>query len=241
MKHLRIEKDGNVAVIYLSIEPENQFTTPYFRELCETLDQLAEDRGVKALVFASGIEKFFSTGLHLAWVLAEAPTGSEVLPEYFGLLNRFMITLTGYPKPTIAVINGHAAGMGFVTTGCMDFRFMAPDKGFLRLPEVEINIPFTPGANELFRDIVSPQAWRDMAYTGEKKTGQQGFEMGFIDQLHPFDELIPAAVALAKKLGVHKTSTYAKIKRVNKQRVLDVMIHEDPKVIEEMIKTYGMG
>ena len=50
MEHLRIEKDGNVAVIYLMIEPQNQFTTPYFRELCETLDQLAEEHSGNSLL-----------------------------------------------------------------------------------------------------------------------------------------------------------------------------------------------
>jgi len=65
--------------------------------------------------------------------------------------------------------------------------------------------------------------------------------MGYVDALHPQDELLGAAVALADKLGRFKMSTYAAIKRDNRADVLRIMREEDPPAIQAMLKTFGGG
>ncbi|MDP8225811.1 MAG: enoyl-CoA hydratase/isomerase family protein [Candidatus Lernaella stagnicola] len=241
MSNLRIEKDGNVAIMVWQRAPQNQFNTEFLKEIVAALAELAADRDVKALVITSGVEKYYSTGLHLEWIMQEAMQNPPGVPEFFGMINKFMIEITAFPKPVIAAINGHCVAMGAIITASMDFRLMSPDKGFVRLPEVEINIPFLPGMRAIFKDILTPQAWRNLAYTSDRFTGEQAHAMGYVDALHPQDELLGAAVALADKLGRFKMSTYAAIKRDNRADVLRIMREEDPPAIQAMLKTFGGG
>jgi enoyl-CoA hydratase/carnithine racemase len=239
MSNLTIERDGKVAILILQNAPQNQFNTPFLTEILEALATIKEDREVKALVITSGVEKFFSTGLHLEWLMTTVAQNPAAAPEFFGLVNKFMIEVTGYPKPVIGAITGHCAAMGAIISACMDYRLMNADYGFIRVPEIEINIPFLPGMNAIFKDILPPSTWRDMALMGEKYTGAQMLELGFIDQIHPADELRAKAVELAAKLGAFKTSTFAAIKRTNRAEVLRILIEEDPPAIKKMMATFG--
>jgi len=241
MSLLRIEKEGPVAVMIWQHAPQNQFNNPFMKEVIRSLKELETDDTVRAVVITSGVEKFFSTGLFLEWLFAEAPKDPEVTPTFLKLINELMIQLTGFPKPVVGAINGHAAAMGCIITASMDYRFMTAERGFVRLPEVAINVPFWPGMHALFKDIVSPQTWRAMTYTDDKFTAQQAMDMGFIDRVYPEAELRSAAVAWAEKLGSYETATFAAIKRGNRQWALSVMKNEDPKTIEAALARMAAG
>ena len=47
--------------------------------------------------------------------------------------------------PTVAAIQGHAFAAGAMLALAHDERVMRADRGWSCLPEVDINIPFTPG------------------------------------------------------------------------------------------------
>ena len=87
----------------------------------------------------------------------------------------------------------------------------------------------------LFQDILPPQSFRDMSFTGDNYTPQQALEMGFIDQLHPGDELLSKAIELAQKLATSENKIYGTIKRELRSRVLDKMKNEDPVAIRNLV------
>ncbi|NLH50258.1 MAG: enoyl-CoA hydratase/isomerase family protein [Myxococcales bacterium] len=238
MQFLRIDISGAVAVMTWKHEEQNRFTSPFNEEIIAGLEQLAADPAIRAVVVTSGVPKYFSTGLHLDWIKAQVAADPESLRPFFHSINRLMTLATGYPKPLIAAINGHAVAMGLIITACMDYRLMAVDRGFLRLPEVQIDIPFLPSMTAVFNEILPPRSFRDLAYTGDKFTPIQGQEMGLIDQTFPAAELLPAAVELGKKLGAHKSATYATIKRDNRRRVLAALRDDDPAAIEVLLKRF---
>ncbi len=238
---LRIEKEGVVAVMYWQHAPQNQFNDVFLQEIVDALKEIEADRSIKALVITSGVEKFFSTGLALEWLMQTAATNPPAILDYFILLNEFMVTVTGFAKPVIGAITGHCVAMGAIIGACMDYRFMTNERGFVRTPEMEINIPFLPGMNAILKEIMPPASWRDFAYTADKFTGEQAMAMGYIDKLCPPDELLPTAIEFANKLGGFKMSTYAAIKRENRRLSLDIMKKEDPDAIRNFVAKFTGG
>ncbi len=234
MEFLRIEKEGPVAVMVWQHETQNRFTTDFNNAIFATLDELAADRAVRGVVITSGVEKFFSNGLHLEWMMQTAMTDKGKVLEFLKTLNTFMLKVTAFPKPLIAAINGHATGMGMIITACMDYRYMLADRGFLRLPEIEINIPFLPGMVAIFREIAPPPTFRDMTFNPQKYTADMAKACGFVDRVCAADELRPAAVETAKKLGSYEPATFAAIKLGARAKALEIMKTEDPPAIEAM-------
>jgi len=241
MEFLNIETTDGVAVMTLNHEEQNRFTTPFLVELARGFRELAADDAVRAVVVTAAQEKFFSTGIHLEWLMGQGLLDPQSLKAFSAALNRVLMGATGFPKPLVAALNGHAVAGGAILAACMDFRLMPPDRGFVRLPEVQIDIPFWPGMTALFKDILPPAAFRDMAYTGDRYTSAQAHDLGFVDELVPIENLLDRARELAAKLGGSNIATYAAIKRELRRHVLQIMRDEDPKAAEALFKTLTGG
>lgn len=241
MENLSTETTDGVAVLTMSHEEQNRFTTPFLKEISATLTELADDDAVNGVVVTGGQEKFFSTGIHLEWLMGQGMADIQNVLHFTQALNQTLMDATGFPKPLVAALNGHAVAGGAIFAACMDYRLMPPDRGFVRLPEVQINIPFWPGMTALFQAILPPASFRDMAYTGDRFTSAQAHEMGYVDELVPSEGLLARAVELATKLGQSKASTYGAIKREMRRRVLDIMKTEDPKAGQALVRSFEGG
>jgi enoyl-CoA hydratase/carnithine racemase len=231
MEFLRIEKHGPVAVMVFAHEEQNRFTTPFLTEVLASWDEFEKDESVSAVVVSGGAGKYFSTGLYLEWMIAEGQKDPELVGRFLVLLNQLLLRAASFPKPLVAALNGHAVGGGAILAACMDFRLMVADRGFIRLPEVQINIPFWPGMTAIFKDILPAKSFRDMAYLGDRYTSAQAKDLGYIDELCAADALLPRAVELAARLGQAKSETYAAIKSSLRKTVIDIMKRDDPAAI----------
>ncbi|MBZ0270635.1 enoyl-CoA hydratase/isomerase family protein [bacterium] len=227
MEYLDLAREGNLAVVHMRHGDENRFTTPFLTELIDTLTMLEDDPGTRGVVLTAQQEKFFSTGIDLEWMMTVGGEDPGKVTEFLLLLNRTLELCTGYKKPFVAALNGHAVGGGAILAACADFRLMNSERGFVRLPEVNVDIPFWPGMIALFRDILPPKSFRDMALTGGRYTGEQALAMGFVDELVKPGNLVMRALEFTSSLAGAKTETYARIKRDLRQHVLKVMHEED--------------
>lgn len=238
---LHIHRDGPVAVMTWAHEEQNRFTTPFLTEVCDAWEALAADDGVRGVVVTAAQERFFSTGIHLEWLLGEGASGPEGVLRFLDALHRTLLSAVGFPKPMVGALNGHAVAGGAIVAACFDFRLMRADSGFVRLPEVQIDIPFTPGMTALFQDMLPPASFRDLALTGDRVTNERAKEMGYVDELVPASELVARAVALAGKLGAVNLTTYASIKRGLRRRVIEVMERDDPPAYRQIARAMGGG
>ena len=241
MANLMIEKQGNVAVMTWQHEDQNRFTTPFLAEVLTAMAEVRENSAYGALVVTGAQEKFFSTGIFLEWLMAQGAKDPALVAEFMRTLNQLLIETTEFPKPYVAAINGHCVAAGAILAACMDYRVMVEDRGLVRLPEVQINIPFWPGMNDIFLEIMQPQTFKYMAYTGDRFTGKQMHEMGYIDELAPADKVLERSVEIAARLAQGVPDAFAEIKRVLRRRVLKTMREEDPQVIDQFVKRITSG
>ena len=122
-----LSSDEQVFTLTMN-DGENRWNTTFVREFNKALDEVEASSGPAALITRSSNPKFFSIGLDLDWISSkdDHPGGDRAVfgVEFMALMGR-IITLG---VPTIAAINGHAFGAGFMA--CLLYTSPSPrDRG----------------------------------------------------------------------------------------------------------------
>jgi Delta3-Delta2-enoyl-CoA isomerase len=197
---------------------ENRFNLTSLAELNAALDQVEKSQGPTALV-TCGESKFYSNGLDLTWMAAAGtPDASENIQQVHELLGRLLT----FPVITVAAINGHAFAAGAMLALAHDFRVMRKDRGFFCLPEVDIQIPFTPAMQALIAARLPTKTMHEVIVTGKRYGGEQALERGIVDQIESEQDVLPRAIALAKSLaGKHRPTLHA----IKREAYADVLSH----------------
>lgn len=209
--------DGPVRILHLG-DDENRFSPDWLDAIDACLDELEADPAPFGLVTV-GDGRFYSNGLDLDWIGAHPDRLDRYVAQVQALFAR-MLTL---PAPTVAAVNGHAFGAGAMFAMAHDHRVMRADRGYFCFPEVDIQIPFTPGMNALITSKLTPRAAIDAMTTGHRFGGPDALDAGLVDGVGDPDELIGLASArIAPHVGKHR-GTLATIKQTLFAPVTDAL------------------
>jgi enoyl-CoA hydratase/carnithine racemase len=204
-----ITRTDDVLVLHMVAE-ENRFNPTMLDAFDRSLSEVEGTDGPAAVVL-TGQGKFFSNGLDLEWMMANAEQGGPSLVAN-GLQALYRRLLT-FPVATVAAVNGHAfAGGGMLALAC-DQRVMRTDRGFFCLPEVDINIPFTNGMAQLVQSKLTAAAAYEAMLTGRRFSAEEAHAAGFVDVAVPEDQVLPVAVERAQALAGKDRGTVATIKQ----------------------------
>ncbi|OOC53998.1 MULTISPECIES: enoyl-CoA hydratase-related protein [Nocardiopsis] len=206
-----LERDGDVFVLDIG-DTENRFHPDWIASVNALLDEVDKAEGPKALVSAA-TGKFFTNGLDLDWLMANADSQSAYVISVHALLARVL----SLPMITVAAMQGHTFAAGAMFSLAHDFRVMRADRGYWCLPEVDINIPFAPGMSALIQARLTPQTAHEAMVTGRRYGGTQAQAAGIVDHTAGEDEVRSAAIELVRPmaakagpvLGTIKTRMYA--------------------------------
>jgi enoyl-CoA hydratase/carnithine racemase len=209
-----LEKQEDVFVLTMN-DNENRWNTAFVRAFAAALDEVEASSGPAALVTTSATEKFFSNGLDLDWRLSDDeshPGGDRAAfgEEFMTLMGR-IITL---PVPTIASVNGHAFGAGFMCALCHDNRFQRADRGFMCANEVDIGMVIPNPELALFRHKMPLNAYMETVLQAKRWSGPLSLGAGITQRIEPIENLLPAAIAKAQelsRLGANR-EVYSKMK-----------------------------
>lgn len=140
---LRLERDAGVAFVTIDHPPINLLDGALITDLNRLYDVVADDDGVRVVVFRSADPDFFIAHADVAMIAAmprEAATAAAVLQGIDGFMERWRTI----PKITIAQLEGRARGGGSEFALALDLRFAAIGRARLAQPEVALGI--IPGA-----------------------------------------------------------------------------------------------
>jgi len=146
------------------------------RRFLERLDQVEQDDTVRAVLITGAGEKAFCSGADLGG-LGKKDASLESFRNYARLLKR----LAGFPKPTVAKVNGHclAGGMGLMLACDI---VIARDDAMFGTPEVNVGLfPMMIGAL-IYRNVLRKKAM-EMVLLGQKLNASQALEMGLITRV----------------------------------------------------------
>ncbi len=195
-----LRREGEVFILTMD-DDENRWNTTFVRAFSHALDEVEASEGAASLVTTSSSPKFFSNGLDLEWRMSEGEhRGGDrdaFGPEFMTLMGR-IITL---PVPSIAAINGHAFGAGFMCALCHDIRFMREDRGFACANEVEIGMVIPNAELALFRHKLPMNTFFETVQLARRWTGPEAVASGVAQQAHPLESLLEKAISRAAELA----------------------------------------
>lgn len=223
MSLVNVTIDGEVALMTMQ-SGENRFNVELVSAILSALHELEHNGKIRAVVI-TGSGKYFSNGLDLVNL---AKLNDEQRKNFILDFHAMLRNVGIFPKPTVCAINGHAFAGGAMLAALADFRYMRADRGWVCLPEVDIQLPFWPGMIALLEESFSKPLFRDVAYSGRRYTAQQLLDMGFIQGIFSHEELIPKCIGIARKLSKKNLSAYKTIKERMRADMLKVMDTEDP-------------
>jgi enoyl-CoA hydratase/carnithine racemase len=206
-----LDRQDDVFVLDLG-DTENRFHPDWITSVNAALDEVEQTEGARALVTAA-TGKFFSNGLDLEWLMAHGDQHHEYVVAVHGLFARVL----SLPLITVAALQGHTFAAGAMLSLAHDFRVMRADRGFWCLPEVEINIPFTPGMSALIQARLTPRTAHEAMTTARRYGGQDALTAGIVDHAVDEDAVRSIAIEIAQvqagkagpALGTIKSRMYA--------------------------------
>ncbi|RBY84943.1 enoyl-CoA hydratase-related protein [Blastococcus sp. TF02A-30] len=201
-----LDRTDDVFVLDLG-DTENRFHPDWLAAVEAALDEV-EGAGRPSALVTTATGKFFSNGLDLDWLLAHADQSEDYVVRVQELFAR-VLTL---PVATVAAMQGHTFAAGAMLSLAHDLRVMRADRGFWCLPEVDIEIPFTPGMSALIQARLTPQTAHVAMTTARRYGGGDALAAGIVDAA--VEEAVrSAAVELAGSLAGKAGATLATIKQ----------------------------
>lgn len=205
-----VTRDDGVAIVTLN-KPDryNAWTRAMRNRLAEEIRALMNDDSVKAMVFTGAGDKGFCTGqdFNESQGFDDDATSRAWLYEIKDLYD----LVRRIEKPTVAALNGIAAGSGFQFALLMDFRIGNPTVT-MGQPEINNGIPSVVGPWVMSERITLTQV-TDLALTGRLIDCDEAVRMGLINKVMPTTEVLPTAVALARELGAKPPTALRHTKR----------------------------
>jgi len=202
-EEIRYELDGHVATITLD-RPDrlNAFTVTMARELIAAFDAADADDAVRAVI-VTGAGRGFCAGADLGggagtfdWRERQEDGGR--VPRDTG--GRVSLRIFESTKPVVAAINGPAVGVGITMTLPMDVRLAAEVAkiGFVFarrgiVPEACSSwfLPRVVGISRAMEWVASGRVFR----------AEEALAAGLVRSVHPADDVLPAAKALADEIA----------------------------------------
>ena len=202
---ISLDYADKIAVLNLG-DDENRFSPDFLDDINVRLDEVL-DNAHGLVTTATG--KFYTNGLDLDWLTAHA----DQYQSYVGRVHALLARVLTLPIPTAAAIVGHAFGAGAMLAVAHDYRVMRTDRGFFCFPEVDINIPFTPGMAALIQAKLAPQTALTSMTTGRRFGGDDAATAGIVDASTAESAVTSTAVDLVRAIGAKDQATLGAIKQ----------------------------
>ena len=188
-------------------EARNALNLALRAALEDALLEAADDPDVGAVVL-TGDDRAFAAGADIKEMAGVGPV--EIRSRG---IERFWESVSGFPKPLLAAVNGYAFGAGCELALACDI-VIAGEGASFALPEVRLGImPGGGGTQRLARAVGRPRAMRYLL-TGDRIPAPEALEMGLVSEVVEDAQVLPHAVALAARIATLAPLSLARIKQV---------------------------
>lgn len=211
-----VRRDGAVATVVMHREKNNAIAEDLLTELREAFATLGSDPEVRAIVLASGFDRYFSVGADLGAMAGIDRTAADAEEQILAMVRRDREgyqAIASCPKPVVAALNGHTLGGGCELALCCDYRIMVEDeRSRIGQPEVGLGIiPGAGGTQRLLRLVGRARAL-PMLLEGARLSAREAVAVGLVDRAVAPGELDGAVRELAGRLAAGPTVALAMIK-----------------------------
>ena len=192
-------------------DKRNSLSPDLLKQLKATLDNLAEQDKIRALIVTGSGDKAFCAGYDLSVL----PTGRNEDDDDEGInpFEEAMEALVRFPYPVIAMMNGYAFGGGCDLAVSCDLRIGADDIRIGMVP-AKLGVVYSADGLRRFIRILGQARTRELFFTGRHYPADFLREIGFLNYLLPKAELEPFTRQLAEEIAANAPLSLKGIKRI---------------------------
>jgi 2-(1,2-epoxy-1,2-dihydrophenyl)acetyl-CoA isomerase len=223
-EYIKVEREDGIVTLTLNVpEALNPWLIPLMEEMTVELDRIAASPEDRVVIF-TGAGRAFSSGGDVGPMAGQGqgrpmprfmkekpgrqrggwnvPTMSAEERLENETLNgrRIHMQVWKLDKPTIAAVNGVAAGAGCDLSMACDIRLASKTARFIQVYIRRSLVPLDGGAFWAPYHLPHGIAM-EMLLSGEALSAEDAYRFGLVNRLYEPDELMPAAKELARKLA----------------------------------------
>ena len=137
------------------------------------LSSFASDEAIRVVVLSGAGGRSFVSGADISKF--EKERGSEEATKHYNARIKVVYdTIETYPKPTIAMIDGHCIGGGLNLAACTDIR-IASDKSRFSMPAAKLALGYPFDAIRRLINAVGVGAAKQMMFTAKSMVRNKPF------------------------------------------------------------------
>jgi 2-(1,2-epoxy-1,2-dihydrophenyl)acetyl-CoA isomerase len=209
----RDDADRSVAVLTLNRPARyNALTVELKTALLAAVRELGAADDVRALVLTGAGRAFCvgqELGEHAEALRADPATSFDTVVEHY---NPIVLGLADLPFPVVAAINGPCVGAGLGFALACDLRIAAAGLRF-STAFTGIGLTADSGLSASLAHAVGVSRATELLLLNETFTAEDAHGWGLLRAVVPGEEVLPAALELARRLAAGPTRAYAEVKR----------------------------
>jgi enoyl-CoA hydratase/carnithine racemase len=192
--------DHVATITFNRPDQQNTISGPMLNSLTEMLLQADADTDVRAII-VTGAGKFFCAGLDLRGSdITKNLSEGKSSPANLDLRNTPPTVLHNLDTPTIAAINGSAAGYGMdLALGC-DIRIMA-DTAKLAAAFTARGVVPESGGTWILPRLIGWSKASEIIFTGKTLLAEESKEMGLVSHVVNSNEVHASAMEMGKAIA----------------------------------------
>lgn len=204
-----VERAGGVAVVTLNRPKVLNALDAALRDgLIAALGEADADASVKAVVLTGAGDRAFCAGQDLA--VSTALT-ADTVGDWFRPLHGFYQAIRAMTKPTVAALNGVAAGAGFQAALWCDLRVAHPGVR-MGQPEVAAGLASVIGA-VVMRETIGLARTQELSLSCRLIDAEEARRYGLVTEIVPRDRVLSRAIERAEELAKQPPLAVALTKR----------------------------
>ncbi len=217
---VRIERDGDVAVVVLDHPPLNLFDAPVFDAIEAVADELVRltdpadpARARAVLVEARG--RVVSAGVDVTVFrdIAEGPEPAERGAELWRRLLRVAQTFEDLPVPTVFAAHGLTLTAAFELALACDV-LLAAERASFGLVEIVVGLTPSMGGPQRLAERAGSARAKEFVFTGERYPAAVLEQWNVVNRVLPDDGFAEAARAYAHRVAAGPTVAHAATKKL---------------------------
>lgn len=230
---VRVERDGDVAVVVLDRPPLNLFDDGVVVGFERAVDDLVAmtaparpDRARAVLLEARG--RVVSGGVDVRTFQDMAANADPVgrAGALWARLIRLAHTLEDLPVPTVFAAHGLTLTAAFEIALACDLLLAAQSASF-GLVEVVVGLTPSMGGPQRLAERAGPARAKELIYTGDRYPAEELRQWGVVNRVLPDEGFAQAARAFATRLAAGPTAAHAATKRLVTTAVRDGVLAAD--------------
>tara|TARA_Y100000588_G_C14260376_1_gene927357 strand:- start:196 stop:996 length:801 start_codon:yes stop_codon:yes gene_type:complete len=207
-----VEKQDGVVLATLNVPDKlNAMTIGMRQGIKRLIDEIGSDDEARVLVL-TGAGRAFCAGADVSSSAGSAYVKDGTRPNITEPRYRWVSDFVSLDKPTIACVNGVAAGGGLALALMCDIRIASEKARFI---SVFVRRALTPdnGTSWLLPRLIGKSQALKMILTGDEVDAQEAYRIGLVDEIAPEDEALENALTLAKRIASNPPVTVELSKR----------------------------